>query len=467
MFRSNRGIEDKIDLIYQMIDNMGEKNFSVFIVEDNEWYNKFLLHHLSLNPDYEVKSFFSGKELLKNMHLLPDVVTLDYKLPDFDGAKLLKEIKAISPDTEVIVISEQNEIEVAINLLKEGAYDYIVKADDIRDRLLNVVQNIGKNHKLQEKVIKLEKEVQKKYDFQKTVIGNSKGIHKIYELIEKSLSTSINVMISGETGTGKEVVAKAIHYNSPRKNRPFVAVNVTALPADLIESELFGHEKGSFTGAMARRLGKFEEADGGTLFLDEIGELDISFQAKLLRALQEREVTRVGSNTPVKIDCRIITATNKNLMDQVKNGKFREDLYYRLIGLPIELPPLREREKDILVLAKYFVDEFCKENKMETKSFSEDAKNKLLSYTFPGNIRELKSLVELGVVLSTSGEIKADDISIASFDPLPEMMKEEFTMRQYELRILKSYLIKYNDDVKKVAEKLDISSATIYRMLKE
>ena len=446
---------------------MSEKNFSIYIVEDNEWYNKFLMHHLSLNPDYEVKSFFSGKDLLKNIHLVPDIVTLDYKLPDYDGTKLLKEIKTLSPSTEVIVISEQSEIEVAIQLLKEGAYDYIVKAEDIRDRLLNIVQNIRKNHELKEKVTSLEKEVLKKYDFQKTVLGNSKGIHKVHDLIEKSLSTNINVMISGETGTGKEVVAKAIHYNSSRKNKPFIAVNVTALPADLIESELFGHEKGSFTGATARRLGKFEEAHGGTLFLDEIGEMDIAFQAKLLRALQEREVTRIGSNHPVKTDCRIITATNKNLMEQVKNGKFREDLYYRLIGLPIELPPLREREKDILILAKFFVDEFCKENKIPAKTFTPEAQHKLLSYAFPGNIRELKSLVELAIVLSSAQEIRPDDISIASFDPLPDMMTEEFTMRQYELRILKSYLVKYNDDVKKVAEKLDISPATIYRMLKE
>jgi two-component system response regulator AtoC len=262
-------------------------------------------------------------------------------------------------------------------------------------------------------------------------------------------------------------VAKAIHYNSTRKNHTFVAVNVAALPADLIESELFGHEKGSFTGALARRLGKFEEASGGTLFLDEIGEMDFGFQAKLLRALQEKEITRVGSNTPVKVDCRIISATNKNLMELVKAGKFREDLYYRLFGLPIELPPLRDREKDILILAKHFINEFCKENKMPPKAISPEAQNKLLSYTFPGNVRELKSAVELAIVLSTTDEIRADDISIASFDPLPEMMNEEFTMRQYELRILKSYLAKYNDDVKKVAEKLDISSATIYRMLKE
>jgi two-component system response regulator AtoC len=446
---------------------MGEKNFSIFVVEDNEWYNKFLVHHLSLNPDHEVKHFASGKELLKNIHSAPDVITLDYKLPDYEGLKLLKEIKTMSPSTEVIIISEQNEIEVAIQLLKEGAYDYIVKADDIRDRLLNLIQNIQKNHELQEKVIYLEKEVQKKYDFEKTVIGKSKGIEKVHELMAKGLETNINIMISGETGTGKEVVAKAIHYNSKRKNNPFIAVNVAALPSELIESELFGHEKGAFTGSVARRLGKFEEASGGTLFLDEIGEMDFNFQAKLLRALQEKEVTRIGSNNPIKVDCRIITATNKNLMELVKTGKFREDLYYRLIGLPIELPPLRDREKDILILAKHFMNEFCKENKIPVKTITSEAQNKLLSYTFPGNIRELKSAMELAIVLSGPDEIKADDISITSFDPLPEMMNEEFSMRQYELRILKSYLVKYNDDVKKVAEKLDISSATIYRMLKE
>jgi two-component system response regulator AtoC len=446
---------------------MQENEFKIFVVEDNEWYNKFLVHHLSLNPDYLVTGFKSGSELIKNMHKGPSVITLDYKLPDTDGRQLLKKIKDSYPDVEVIVISEQNEIEVAVQLLKEGAYDYIVKGDDIQNRLINTVNNIRKNSTLKEKVVELEKEVQKKYDFQNTIVGSSPAITNVFELIKKALSTNINVMLNGETGTGKEVVAKAIHYSSERRNKPFVAVNVAALPADLIESELFGHEKGSFTGAIARRLGKFEEAHGGTLFLDEIGEMDLIFQTKLLRALQEREITRIGGNERVKVDCRIITATHKNLKELIKEGLFREDLYYRLIGLPIDLPPLRERGKDVLILAKHFVEMFCKENKMETKGIGPDAQQKLLAYPFPGNIRELKSVMDLSVVLSVGNTIQADDISLNVNDVLPDIMTDELTMRQYEIRILKSYLAKYNEDIKIVAQKLDISSATIYRMLKE
>lgn len=446
---------------------MLENEFRIFVVEDNEWYNKFLVHHLSLNPDYLVTGFKSGNDLIKNMHKSPAVITLDYKLPDTDGKQLLKKIKESYPDVEVIVISEQNEIEVAVQLLKDGAYDYIVKGDDIQNRLINAVNNIRKSSTLKEKVEELEKEVQKKYDFQNTIVGNSPAMTKVFELIKKALSTNINVMLHGETGTGKEVVAKAIHYNSDRKNKPFVAVNVTALPADLIESELFGHEKGSFTGAIARRIGKFEEAHGGTLFLDEIGEMDIVFQTKLLRALQEREITRIGSNETVKVDCRVITATHKNLKDLIKEGKFREDLYYRLIGLPVDLPPLRERGKDVLILAKHFVDIFCKENKMDAKSIGPEAQQKLLAYPFPGNIRELKSVMDLAVVLSITNTIQPDDISLNSYDALPDIMTNELTMRQYEIRILKSYLAKYNEDIKVVSQKLDISPATIYRMLKE
>ncbi len=446
---------------------MNDHDFLIFVVEDNDWYNKFLVHHLALNPDYTVQGFKSGNDLNKNLHKGPSVITLDYRLPDTDGKQLLKKIKESYPDVEVIIISEQNEIEVAIQLLKDGAYDYIMKGDDIQNRLLNAVNNIRKNSTLKEKVVELEKEVQKKYDFQNSIIGNSPAIGKVHELIKKALTTNINVMLHGETGTGKEVAAKAIHYNSDRKNKPFVAVNVAALPADLIESELFGHEKGAFTGAIARRIGKFEEAHGGTLFLDEIGEMDMVFQTKLLRALQEREITRIGSNDAVKVDCRIITATHKNLKDLIKEGKFREDLYYRLIGLPIDLPPLRERGKDVLVLAKHFIEMFCKENKMPVKGIGPEAQQKLMAYPFPGNIRELKSVMDLAIVLSISDTIQPDDISLNSYDALPDIITDELTMRQYELRILKSYLVKYNDDVKMVSQKLDISSATIYRMLKE
>lgn len=440
--------------------------FKIFVVEDNELYNRLLVHTLSLNPDFEIKSFFSAKEFISHLHENPDVVTLDYRLPDSNGIELLQKIKNNNQETEVIIISEQDEIKTAVELLKAGAYDYIVKSKDIRDLLLNTINNIRKHTHLKARFNHLQKEVEKKYDFRKNIIGNSQAIKKTFVLLEKAINTNITVMIAGETGTGKELVAKAIHYNSPRANNPFIAVNVSAIPSELIESELFGHEKGSFTGASSRRIGKFEEAHGGTLFLDEIGEMDISFQPKLLRALQEKEVVRVGSNKPVPVDCRIIVATNKNLLEEVKKDKFREDLYYRVFGLPIELPPLRERDKDVLILAKYFIEGFCRENELEVKSIASEAQKKLLSYSFPGNIRELKSIVELAVVLSDSTEIGQGDIVLSTSDALPEVLSEELSLREYNRRIVATYLKKYDNNISTVADKLSISQSTIYRMLK-
>jgi len=446
---------------------MIERAFTVFVLEDDEWYNKLLVHSVSLNPDYQVKSFLSATDFFKSLHEKPHVVTLDYRLPDTNGEEVLEKIKNISPDTEVIVISEQENIETAVNLLKSGAYDYLVKEKNIRDRLLTTINNIRKNTDLKSRITVLEKELIKKHDFSNSIIGLSPAIQSIHHLVEKALEINITVTVAGETGTGKEVIAKAIHYNSSRKNKPFIAVNVAAIPSELIESELFGHEKGAFTGAVARRLGKFEEASGGTLFLDEIGEMELTFQVKLLRALQEKEITRVGSNTPVKTDCRIIVATHRNLKEEVKKGRFREDLYFRLYGLMIELPPLRERGRDILILAKHFIDAFCKENKINEKTLSEDAQRKLLGYYFPGNVRELKSTVELAVVMSNSDIIQADNISLSSSNALTESLSEEMTLREHDLKIVKSYLKKYDDNMKLVAEKLDIGLSTIYRMLKE
>lgn len=446
---------------------MNEKPFKIFVVEDNEWYNRLLVHNLSLNPDYEIESYTTGKELIQNLHKLPDVITLDYRLPDIKGLELLKKIKAENEEIQVILISEQDDIEVVVELLKHGAYDYIVKTEHIRERLLNAVQNIRKGVRLQSEIVSLRKEVKKKYSYENTIIGNSAATKRIYGLIEKATRTNISVIITGETGTGKELVAKAIHYNSKRSAKPFVAVNVAALPGDLIESELFGHEKGAFTGANFRRIGKFEEANGGTLFLDEIAEMDIALQAKLLRALQEKEIVRIGSNKPVKTDCRIIVATNKNLQELVRKGNFREDLYYRLFGLSVELPPLRERGNDIIVLSKHFIKEFCTENDFPLKLLTKSAVDKLLSYSYPGNIRELKSVIELAVTVSDNDEINAEHIILGNEALMPENLDKEMTLREYNIRIVKSYLDNYDNDTNLVADKLGIGVATVYRMLKE
>jgi two-component system response regulator AtoC len=441
--------------------------FRIFVVEDDEWYRELLGFNLELNPDYEITKFEDGTSFLKELHQNPDVVTLDYRLPDMEGAEILKKIKEFNPDIEVIAISEQENIDTAVQLLKMGAYDYISKGSDIQDRLLNTVNNIRKNTSLKTQLTTLKREVQQKYHFENSIIGQSAAITKVFGLIEKAIKTNITVTVTGETGTGKELVAKAVHFNSKRKNHPFVPVNMAAIPSELIEAELFGHEKGAFTGANNRRIGKFEEAHNGTLFLDEIGEMDINFQAKLLRALQEREVIRIGSNKPVKTDCRIIVATNRNLREEVKKGNFREDLYYRLFGLPIELPPLRERDKDIILLAKFFMENFCKDNDMPLLTLTTAAQKKLMSYSYPGNIRELKAIIELAAVMSNGEEIDQTEITFSTDDPLPDALSENMTLKEYNNRIIEIYLKKHDDNIKLVADKLDIGVSTIYRMLKE
>src|SRR3954465_13056645 len=325
-----------------------QKTLKVFILEDDTFYGSMLQHHLSLNPDYEVKRFEDSKSFFACLHEQPHVVTLDYSLPDTDGDEVLKRIKALNPHTQVIIISGQEDVATAIDLLKNGAFEYLVKNDDTKDRLWNSLLHLKEINTLKQEVELLKEEVGKKYDLSKSIIGKSDAIKNVCALVEKAASTNITVSITGETGSGKEVIAKAIHYNSDRSKYPFVAVNAAAIPKDLMESELFGHEKGAFTSAITRRIGKFEEADKGTLFLDEIAELDINLQTKLLRALQEREIVRVGGNQVVSVNVRIIVATNKNLLQEVHDKNFREDLYYRLLGLPIEIAPLRDRGNDVL-----------------------------------------------------------------------------------------------------------------------
>lgn len=365
----------------------------------------------------------------------------------------------------MIVISGQEDVSTAVNLLREGASDYFIKDDNTKELLWNAVNRIKEHQSLKKEVEDLKEELGQKYDFSKAIKGNSPAMTRIFGLLEKAAKTNINVSVTGETGTGKEVIAKAIHYNSERKKKPFVAVNMAAIPRELIESELFGHEKGSFTGAAARKIGKFEEANKGTLFLDEIAELDLSLQSKILRVLQERELVRVGGNEKVALDVRLIVATHKNLLEEVKKGTFREDLFYRIMGLPIELPPLRERGNDILLLAKFFLDEFCKANKMHAISISPEAKEKFMKYGYPGNVRELKAVIDLSAVMCDGETIKEDDIYFASTASGDILASSEKTMKEYEIDIIKHFLKKYDNNVVKVAEKLDIGKSTIYKMI--
>lgn len=446
--------------------NKYKNSFRIFVVEDDNWYRNFLVYTLQLNPDYEVLAYENAKECLSNLHLKPDLVTIDYSLPGMNGAELIRKLKEYDEQMQLIVISGQEDVGTAVELLKLGVFDYIIKNEDTKTRLLNSVNNALNNTVLKTEITVLKEDLGKKYDFSKTIIGNSDALKKTFSLVEKAAASKITVSITGETGTGKELVAKAIHYNSDRKKGPFVPVNVAAIPRELLESELFGHEKGSFTGADARRIGKFEQAIKGTIFLDEIGELDLNLQAKLLRVLQEREVTRIGSNNAIPLDVRVIVATHKNLATEVQEGRFREDLYYRLLGLPIHLPPLRDRGNDIIHLAKFFIDEYVRENKSGKITLSNEAQKKLMEYSYPGNIRELKAMVELACVLCDNNEILARDITFNSEKSITSMLTQEMSFDDYTNLIIKLYLDKYDDNVITVARKLNIGKSTIYRIMK-
>jgi len=443
-----------------------KRPLKIFVVEDNLFYGELLKRHLSLNPDNEVYLFKTGKECLDHLYQKPDLISLDYGLPDIPGDKVLKKIKADYPELPVIIVSGQEDIKTAVSLLRGGAYDYFVKDDDTKDRLWNAVNKIRQHMNLRDELDVLKDEIEQKYAFRNVIKGSSPALKKVFSLMEKAIHSNITVSITGETGTGKELVAKAIHYNSPRAKNPFIPINVSAIPNELIESELFGYEKGAFTGANTRKIGKFELAEGGTLFLDEIAEMDVNMQTKLLRVIQEKELTRIGGHEVIKTDVRLIVATHCNLAEEVKKGNFRQDLYYRLLGLPIELPPLRNRGLDIILLAKYFAEQYCKDNGLEQKIFTKAAQDKLMSYNYPGNVRELAAIVELAAVMSDGKYIDESHITFNSSGLPSDILSEEITLDGYNKKIIRYFLEKYDGNVVKTAEKLGIGKSTLYRMLK-
>lgn len=441
------------------------ENCTIFLVEDDPWYGEILEYHLSLNPDNKVYRFRSGQECLDHLYKNPSLITIDYYLPDMSGEELFQRIRTTNPQVPVIAISSQENVSTAVSMLKLGVQDYLIKDDNTKDLLWNALLRIRENQQGNKAAELLPANREVLPDFSKSIKGNSPVLKNIFHLMAKAAKTNISISISGETGTGKELVAKAIHDHSERKSKPFVAVNMAAIPRELLESELFGHEKGSFTGAVGRKTGKFEEANKGTLFLDEIAELDLSLQAKLLRVLQERELTRIGGNEKVKLDVRIIVATHKNLAQEVKNGRFREDLYYRIMGLPIELPSLRERGRDVILLANYFLDEFCRENKLGLIQLSEEAREKLLTYNFPGNVRELKAVMDMAAVICDGKVISASDIGLNNATDEIHFWQEEKTLKEYTINIIQHFLQKYDNNVLKVAHKLDVGKSTIYKMI--
>jgi DNA-binding NtrC family response regulator len=374
---------------------------TILIVDDEPGARESL--GVILEDDYQVLSVGNGQEALETLQKKPiDLILLDVNMPDMDGLAVLRKIKEQDEEIDVIMVSALNQARKAVDAIKLGAYDYITKPYEPED-ILSTVNRVISKQKLYKELDFLRREVEESRGFDQ-IVSQTKTMREIFQLIKKVAFTSTNILITGESGTGKELIARSIHRQGNRRNGPFVAINCAAIPSELMESEMFGHEKGAFTGAHTRTIGKFEYANGGTLFLDEVSVLRSDLQAKLLRVLQEREIERIGSNKPIKVDIRVISATNTNLEDAVIQGKFRQDLYFRLNVVPIPIPPLRERREDIPLLAKHFLNKFNTAFNKKIPGFTEKAMDALTKYHWPGNIRELENLVERFVVLLPGDE---------------------------------------------------------------
>lgn len=447
------------------------------LVVDDEPRICQILSMLAKRWGYDVQSASNGREALEIFEdFQPEVILSDLKMPIMDGEELLAEVKKRQPTTQVIMVTAHATVKSAVGAMKTGAFDYIMKPFD-NDEIQLVLERAVEHRNLAAENKSLRAELGVRFNSSK-IIGTSDAILRVQEMIDRVGPTRATVMILGESGVGKELVARAIHQRSGLADKPFVALNCASLSETLLESELFGHEKGAFTGATRTHHGKFEEADGGTIFLDEIGETTGNFQTKLLRVLQEGTFTRVGSNETLKASVRVIAATNRELEKMVKEGTFREDLYYRLRVVPLEIPPLRERREDIPVLARHFLKTACQENGLPRRALSDDALSALKSHDWKGNVRELENTIERAVILTRSEEITADDLWLAPAEgrqtpheendqasefkdyPLNEFI-EEMT-KQHVLRVLEAKRWKKQE----AAEQLEIDRATLYRMIK-
>jgi len=383
---------------------------SVLVVDDEIGARESL--RMILKNDYSVSLARDAEEAILQMgEHSPDVILLDIILPDLDGLKLLEKIKQREPDAIVIMITATKTVKTAVEAMKLGAYDYVTKPFDI-DELRLIVSRALSTQALEKEVKYLRKEVDRSFVFE-NIIGKSKAMKEIFGIVRQIADTRSTVLVMGESGTGKELISRAIHYNSSRKNFPFVTINCAAIPETLIESELFGHEKGAFTNAIEKKLGRFELAHQGTLFLDEIGELSLATQAKILRFLEERELNRVGGAKTIKVDVRLITATNRELSQLIKKGAFREDLYYRINVVPIIVPPLRERREDIPLLLDHFIRKYNEEGNKNVQGVSREALELIMNYEWPGNVRELENLIERAIALTSNEYIQTDELPIS------------------------------------------------------
>jgi len=384
------------------------KNQNILVIDDESIQREILAGYLK-KKGYKIFSASSGEEgitIVKNN--LIDIVLSDFKMPDKTGFEVLEEIKLLNPEINFIMITAYGTIQNAVQAMKTGAYDYLSKPVDL-DELDLMLERIFEHQKLKSENVYLKTQLQEKYKIS-SLITHSPKMEEVLSIAARVAGSKATVLITGENGTGKEVLAKAIHYISPRKDGPFVPVNIPALSESLLESELFGHEKGAFTGAEKMRIGRFETADKGTIFLDEIGDIPLSIQVKLLRVLQEHQIERVGGTSHLEIDVRIIAATNQNLEKKILDGTFREDLFYRLNIVAVKIPPLRDRREDILPLTEYFMEKYRVENNKEKFELSKETADILLKYNYPGNVRELENIIERAVVLARGNFITQSDL---------------------------------------------------------
>ena len=392
------------------------------LIAEDEKTQRDLLEGFLKREGFFVEAVANGREALQKLEGdLFDIVLVDYKMPELDGLQTLREIRRLYPDISVVMITAYGTVETAVASMKEGALDYLTKPIDLEELLL-IFQKVMERSTLIRENRELRAQLQERYTLDNIVYGSQK-MEEVLGLVARAAPSQATILIRGESGTGKELIANAIHYASPRSGKPLVKVSCSALPETLLESELFGHEKGAFTGAIQRRIGRFEEGDSGTIFLDEIGDFSPAIQVKLLRILQDKEFQRLGSNLTLKADVRVIAATHRNLEEAMKRGDFREDLYYRLNVISIHLPPLRERREDIPLLIDYFLKKYSKENRKSISDISKEARALLLRYPFPGNVRELENLIERAVVLCREEMITSLD--------LPFHLREEKSEREW------------------------------------
>ncbi|HRE56279.1 MAG TPA: sigma-54 dependent transcriptional regulator [Candidatus Kapabacteria bacterium] len=444
---------------------------TVFICEDDENINLLLYHNIS-QWGYEVHTYFDGEKILTQIqNKRPDVIILDINLPVKSGVTVLEESRKIYPNLPVIIVSGQGKVTTALDVMRLGAYDYLPKPIDL-ERLELLLRNAAKQSELYAKIEELRST---SYEFPYSdIIAKSEGMRKVFRMISKIHDTDNAVLLYGETGVGKELLARAIHYYGKRKDGPFVVVNCAAIPRELLESEFFGHEKGAFTGAYQRKIGKFEQAHQGTIFLDEVGEMDLSLQAKLLRLLQTKTFERIGGNETISVDTRIVSATNKNLQEEIKHRLFREDLYFRLSSFPITIPPLRERKTDVLLLAEEFLTRFTKRYGKSINSFSRKALAALLKYSFPGNVRELENLVEHAVIMCDTSMIELDDlpdavrIDVESNYRQDTMIESEILPLDFVKKQAISQALHITEgNLVETAHRLQIGRSTLYRLMEK